>query len=335
VLAMVFWVFLFLLHCVQSLGYVVFGLQRRYLASRVHWFNLFVLLLRGCVTLAAFFMRLKATQHQEFRTAFGIVVYLSWTKTLISLRQLKTVAIRILPITSTMWDVGPFVCVVFVYLAAFANMYYAMGFYPFQESFMMMYRLGILGDFDMLALENVESPMFIKGNYIEQRDPQPTSMHHVVELMMIYMSFVMTVTMMNLFIAMLCLSYSTAAANAETAFLRSRTNIVLDLHAMHCGARRLVRIAQCRKRRRLPDSGSGATSSASDAAVSSGSGGISTRSSLGSRQKTVMGLCSSPSGSLRLSTPKSLLTERATASSEGEINDAHVWFCKELEFKFA
>merc|ERR1712232_997095 len=119
----------------------------------VHWFNLFVLLLRGCVTLAAVFMRFRAVEYEGFRIAFGIVVYLSWTKTLISFRQLKSVAIRILPITSTMWDVGPFVCVCFVYLLAFANMYYALGFYPFPESFMMMYRLGILGDFDMLALE--------------------------------------------------------------------------------------------------------------------------------------------------------------------------------------
>merc|ERR1719387_2136953 len=121
-----------------------------------------------------------------------------------------------------------------------------MGFYPFQTSFMMMYRLGILGDFDMLALEKVEKSMYLKGNFIDQRNPEPSSMHHVVQLMFVYMSFVMTVTMMNLFIAMLCLSYSTAAANAETAFLKSRTNIVLDLHAMHCGARRLAKIIRCR-----------------------------------------------------------------------------------------
>jgi len=304
-LAIAFWIFLFLLHCVQAFGYVIFGLRGRYVGSMVHWFNLFVLLLRGCVTLAAVFMRFRAVEYEGFRIAFGIVVYLSWTKTLISFRQLKSVAIRILPITSTMWDVGPFVCVCFVYLLAFANMYYALGFYPFPKSFMMMYRLGILGDFDMLALEGVSSTWQLQsGNSIGQSDPELSRMHHIVQLMMIYMSFVMTVTMMNLFIAMLCLSYSTAAENAETAFLKSRANIVLELHAMHMGARRLATICRCRKRR------------------------YSSEGSTASEELS--------SGSLALSTPKRLSTKRLSFRNMNfeQETDTHVWFCVEQEVNF-
>merc|ERR1719235_3009325 len=57
----------------------------------------------------------------------------------------------------------------------------------------------------------------------------------------------MTVTMMNLFIAMLCLSYSIEADNAQNGFLRSRACIVLDLHAIKAGAEWI----RCRRRERI------------------------------------------------------------------------------------
>jgi hypothetical protein len=269
------------------------------------------------VTLAAVFMRFNATNREEFRIPFGIVVYLSWTKALISFRQLKFVALRILPITSTMWDVGPFVCVCFVYLLAFVNMYYAMGFYPFHQAFMIMYRLGILGDFDMLALEN-------RGNSMGSK-PEVSSMHHVVQLMMIFMTFVMTVTMMNLFIAMLCLSYDKAAQNAETAFLKSRAYTILDLHAMYIGARRLAKIVGCRKsrRRRLSDSGSKASADSSVFAERS-------VRNLSSRMKQGMALRTPSSDSLELTSSRHCTPGPQSLTEV----DKHVWFCSELEFNF-
>jgi len=53
---------------------------------------------------------------------------------------------------------------------------------------------------------------------------------------------------MNLFVAMLCVSYSEAAARAPLTFVRSTAGIVLDQHAARRGLRKLC--CCCRSRTR-------------------------------------------------------------------------------------
>jgi hypothetical protein len=301
ILAMAIWSFAFCLQFIQILGYIDFGLSGRFFKSSVHWFNMMFLFLRGLVIILVYILRLNATDHDVFRTAFGVVIYLKWTKTLMSFRQIKSVAIRILPITTTMFDVGPFVCVLAVYLLAFANMYYALGFWSFEQSFMLIYRLGIVGDFDMGTLERLGAPVLKldpETREINTMSAMTTPLHHIVNLLFIMVTFIMTVTMMNLFIAMLCLSYSMAADKAVQGFLRSRACIVLDLHAIRFGAKRLWK---CERRRRTSGHPTAVTAAPSSPREE---GAVRTRSGLGNRASTPL-----PAG----------------------YDTAHVWFCTKQE----
>merc|ERR1719440_724614 len=81
-----------------------------------------------------------------YNTSFGVVIFARWVKLLFSLCQFQFAGQRILPITLTMLDVGPFVVVMGVCLVATANLYYALGIYGPIRSFVIIWRLIILDD---------------------------------------------------------------------------------------------------------------------------------------------------------------------------------------------
>merc|ERR1712176_1021860 len=88
-----------------------------------------------------------------------------------------------------------------------------------------------------------------------QSEPGTTHNTTIVRLMMLFVSFVVGITMMNLFIAMLCLSYSRATEKAKLDFMRSRCCMVLDLYAARLGTKLFLQpfcLCCCRRRRRLP-----------------------------------------------------------------------------------
>merc|ERR1712079_232347 len=93
-------------------------------------------------------------------TVLGILLFLKWFRMLIYLRQIKVVGLHILPITSTMWDVGPFLLVLGVYVLASVNLLYALrNNYDPWECFLLIYRLVVLGDMDITELEHRAKPL--------------------------------------------------------------------------------------------------------------------------------------------------------------------------------
>merc|ERR1712176_1383454 len=88
-----------------------------------------------------------------------------------------------------------------------------------------------------------------------QSEPGTTHNTTIVRLMMLFVSFVVGITMMNLFIAMLCLSYSRATEKARLDFMRSRCCMVLDLYAARLGTNFFLQpsfLCCCQRKRRLP-----------------------------------------------------------------------------------
>mmetsp|Transcript_27823 Transcript_27823/g.64862 ORF Transcript_27823/g.64862 Transcript_27823/m.64862 type:complete len:244 (-) Transcript_27823:180-911(-) len=173
----------------------------------------------------------------RYGTLLGILVFLKWMRFLIYLRQIRSVGMRILPITTTMFDVGPFCLVLFVYLIGSVNMYYALGIKSFQDSAIMIYRLVVLGDLNLDEFEGVfATQMSLQDDgSILQTTSEKTEYYWAVRLLIVVVSFFVGLLMMNLFVAMLCLSYSQAAEGAWLSFMRSRANIVLDQHAIRVG----------------------------------------------------------------------------------------------------
>merc|ERR1712113_535859 len=64
---------------------------------------------------------------------------------------------------------------------------------------------------------------------------EQTEYHMIVRFMMVGRSFLLGLSLTNLFIVMLGLSYSAAAGTAELAFTRSRACLVLDHYAIRLG----------------------------------------------------------------------------------------------------
>jgi len=235
--AAVVWAVSVFFEVAQAIGYVSSSLTKRYLATPRYWFDLVVLGMTFATIIGIWQLGLDAADSALFNTILGTLVFLKWMGFLIYLRQIRSVGVRILPITTTMFDVGPFCLVLCVYLIGSVNMYYALGVQSFQESAITIWRLVVLGDLDLNELEGVFPSEFtlLDDGTIRQDESARTKYYWAVRVIVVTVSFIVGVLMMNLFVAILCLSYSRAAEKAWLSLMRSRANIVLDQHAIRVG----------------------------------------------------------------------------------------------------
>jgi len=245
-LALAVWVVVMVIEVAQVLGYVMNGLAKRYWMNTRHSFDMFVLVLTGIVIGWTWKSNLETANSPTYRISLGFIVALKWARLLISLRQLKSVGLSILPILSTIGDVVPFMGVLSVYIMGAVNMLYALGMHSLEDAFLIIYRLVVLGDMSLNELEGKSAVnYFLNGDglLVEYNTPR-TEYREVVRIIMVFVSFMLGISMMNLFVGILSLSYGEATARAPLAFVRSRVGIILDQCAAHTGFRRLL----CRRR---------------------------------------------------------------------------------------
>jgi len=207
-----------------------------------HWFDVLVLILTGSFIFALWNPRKGLIESDEIATLLGIILFLKWFRFLTYLRQFEVIGRHILPITSTMLQVGPFLLVLGVYLLASTNLYWAFrNDYNVFECFLLIYRLAVLGDFDISELEHKNTPTtrLDSNRGTISTDSTVLSVYddawYSVRLMLVVVSFMIGVLIMNLFIAVLCSSYDLAASVAQECFMQSRANIVLDQIAVRTG----------------------------------------------------------------------------------------------------
>jgi len=243
VVCLLIWFVAMSMEVAQILGYVCTGLTKRYFASTRHWLDVVAVLMTGAVNIALLQLNQEATYHVAFATSLGILVFMKWLRFLVYLRQIRAIGIQILPITETMWDIGPFLIVLIIYLIATVNMFFALNNkYTFGECFMLIYRLVVWGDATVSELENrAATPMILNlaNGEITKPISSQTDTYYVVQVMMVIFSFIIGVSLMNLFLAMLCVSYTTASEMSSRSFMKSRLSMVLDQHATRVGVARL------------------------------------------------------------------------------------------------
>merc|ERR1712087_890654 len=87
----------------------------------------------------------------------------------------------------------------------------------------------------MDGTEYSERTVVTNDGSLIRRPPEHQQYHVVVRVMMVFVSFVMGLSMMNLFIAMLCVSYGKASTSAPLAWTRMRACVVLDHQAIRHG----------------------------------------------------------------------------------------------------
>jgi len=223
------WLVALVIEAMQFLGYWSNNLKWRYCGSPANWLDLLVLIFTGYFIVVFLTPGMQLSSEDGlFPTSLGVLLFLKWFRMLVYLQQFEAIAVHTLPITSTMWDVGPFFGVMAVYLFASVNLFYALrNDYGLEECFMLIYRLVVLSDFDLAELEH------------KTKEPTSTPYFHVVRIMLVGVSFLIGVTMMNLFVAILCVAYDDAARKAQLAFMESRASFVLDAQAIRRGFRRV------------------------------------------------------------------------------------------------
>jgi len=242
----------------QIMGYCKYRLMDRYFATFRHWFDMIVLTMT-MIFIVVFFTIVEIVPEDETSDlvlmSLGVIIYLKWFRLLTWLRQFEAIGCHILPIMSTTLKVGPFLIVLGVYVLASWNLYFAVQHgYTWNECLMLMYRLAVLGDFDLQELEHKKSPpttLHMQNDMKQGSISTAGSMlgygsvnWHSVRITFVLVSFMVGVLIMNLFIAVLCSEYEKAAAIAKESFMRSRARIVLDQAAVNVGWRICNKLAR-------------------------------------------------------------------------------------------
>lgn len=247
----------------QGVGYFFNGMMRQYLGKFRHFFDTMVLIMTGSFIISLWYS--EDVTADSFTTLLSVLLFLKWFRFLAYLRQFEVIGVHILPITSTMWNVGPFLLVLGVYVAASVNMYYALrNGYSLGECFLLIYRLAVLGDFDLTELEHKNQPVTRLDFQTGIISTSVTSIvndsyrWYTVRIMLVVVSFVVGVSIMNLFVAILCSKYDEAASVAQRMYMRARAQIVLDQVAVRTGIRV---IRKCSRKARLMEAGRASTSS--------------------------------------------------------------------------
>eukprot|EP00931_Biecheleriopsis_adriatica_P023768 TRINITY_DN14940_c0_g1_i6.p1 TRINITY_DN14940_c0_g1~~TRINITY_DN14940_c0_g1_i6.p1 ORF type:complete len:909 (+),score=105.95 TRINITY_DN14940_c0_g1_i6:254-2728(+) len=248
--AVVIWLLVLFLDLVcKTIGYHLNALLRNLVTSRMFWFQLLLMTVTFGVHLTVHTLGLAANTQPQFCISFGLVIALKWARVMVSLtRTSRAVGVSILPIITTMFDIGSFCCVLVIMLCGLTNLYYALGLYDLLDSFMLMYRLAVVLDADQSQLQGNHSQLQ-QGNHSQLQGNPDTPVHdmyyYAIRYAYVAVSFLMGLSLMNVFIAVLCDKYSKAEQHAEAAFVRERARMILDKHAIRQGLQYFI----CRRRK--------------------------------------------------------------------------------------
>lgn len=189
------------------------------------WMTCSLHLISGFVLIMPLTFGSSTVDIPYYRLALGCLLCEKWLSLLASLRQYKLVGLRILPILEAMLEVGPITFVLAIFVLATASCFYTFGFNDFASSFVMSYRMGVLGDFSLAELMYGHSP----------KVAAPKEYIWGTRVLTMIVTFFIGIVNMNVFVAVLCNIYSQAESRAELAFLRYRARILFDLQAFHRG----------------------------------------------------------------------------------------------------
>lgn len=184
------------------------------------------LLLSTLVLVATYALWLSSYTDASLRACLGLVVFLRWMQSIYNLCQFKYIGLRVLPITSTMHRIGPFVVLTVVCILGIANLWLATGLdqSPW-ETVMSTYVLVVLGEF---------------WNSKSMKEMPAGVGRVIMELTLAFTSFFMTVSLMNLYIAILCNAYIECVAKRQRLFQHFRDIRIMDARAGQLGFKYLT-----------------------------------------------------------------------------------------------
>jgi len=236
------WLINMLQEIAQFVGHRSWGMSMEYLTSPSNWVDVFRMLVTGGLLSILILTNDEHVNTASLRVVMACLVMFRWNKSLYALRCIKTFGLPMLPILRAMRDINAFCFVLLFVLFGFSHTYYTLGIHQdISSAFNAVYRLGVLGDFDLQELEGVDPHFGVDGNTMMPVDPDKTSMFYVVRVFMIVATFGITVTLLNIFIGVLSVAFENETEKAESTFWHERSHSTLmfcatveGFYKMHC-----------------------------------------------------------------------------------------------------
>ncbi|CAK9018074.1 unnamed protein product [Durusdinium trenchii] len=179
---------------------------------------------------------------------------MAWLRLLASLRGYAWLGLRFLPIINAIMDSMPFFFITSTCLLASAHAYYQMGPrkedpLPLFSAFVIPFRLGILGDFDLFQFEGKDTK-YVEGNETETdeaswvpKDPEPGDDHLFIMVIFFVTSIGISLVLMNIFIAVLTQNLQKFQVTDRQLLTKSRAKMLKDLQKRPLT--RLLHILRC------------------------------------------------------------------------------------------
>ncbi|CAE7221074.1 FEM1B [Symbiodinium natans] len=170
-------------------------------------------------------------KHQEL--VFACTGFLRWLRVLNNLKGFESTGKPMLPILQAVpatKATGPFFFVVFCWFAAFVHLYYSFGLGDFWSGATILYNLGFLAE---------------TSNSILPEDGESADWRLLVDLVVMVMSFSMSIILLNVLIGVLAESYNRGWEHRERLFLLERSRFLVNHFTMSYAWKK----CPCQKRR--------------------------------------------------------------------------------------
>jgi len=179
-----------------------------------------------------------AIAEPKLKACTALMCAQSWLRLLYSLRSLRAVGPRLLPIFRAVRDTGVFCLVMLCSLAAATHAYYVIGVRDKPEhlyaALMQVVRLGIFADFDLIEFEGLDTQYVQEGDKMSAwvpEDPEPSADYFAVHTLFYVIGIGIAVVLMNLYIGVLSQNQDLYQEMSTSLFLRSRAMMIMNFHA--------------------------------------------------------------------------------------------------------
>eukprot|EP00928_Gymnodinium_smaydae_P039548 TRINITY_DN26995_c0_g1_i1.p1 TRINITY_DN26995_c0_g1~~TRINITY_DN26995_c0_g1_i1.p1 ORF type:complete len:976 (+),score=153.16 TRINITY_DN26995_c0_g1_i1:67-2928(+) len=212
----------------QACGYWRFGKFRRYIFDVGNLVDICRVICSGVITVKLYvsWQQLKYWDL-HWKNLLAFTALLRWLRVVMCLKGFRVVGPRMLPILRATANIKPFILVVLFPLLGVSTCYVALDIADVPDSFISMYRLGFLGDFDLAEIEGATAQSGLNWS-----DPRRLPSYIASRFIFVFASLFLTITMMNIFIGVLGTSYTEAYEHRTRVFTKARAQMLCDWLAM-------------------------------------------------------------------------------------------------------
>mmetsp|Transcript_67737 Transcript_67737/g.201491 ORF Transcript_67737/g.201491 Transcript_67737/m.201491 type:complete len:794 (+) Transcript_67737:31-2412(+) len=162
---------------------------------------------------------------------------LRWLQFVWGMRTLEQFGPRMLPIVYSLRDTLAFAIIFAVFVTASAHAYYVIGTrkdpvgHEFHGAFVIAYRLGVMGDFDLYEIEDNDPYWEATSLGLEEVDKPASEYYYMTHIWFYITSILVSLMMTNILTGILGSNYDRFTEVSRPLFLRERARAILRMSA--------------------------------------------------------------------------------------------------------